>query len=190
MSTEREFDGHVIKVDDYDGHSDMRFIVTGPLFSGPYDHEYNRKFDTYKQAVDAIVSRRKAAAKQASVNLSLEVLNHNGSGIVHIKGIHARLGNLLFKEGDYSKEASERYTSVTQVYPNVEWIKTLLRERAKLQDRLGIINTLLVKYQIKVDYSWRHQSEEGYSTAIEALEAEWGQKLAAAQKTNDQGQAA
>jgi len=189
MATEREYDGHLIKVDDYDSHSDMRFIVSGPLFTSTYDHQNNRTFDTYKQAVEAIVARRKLAMKQAAANLSLEVLSHNGKRVVHIKGIHARLGNLLFHEGDYSKQASENYTHATQVYPNVPWIEELLRERVKLEDRLQTINALLRKYQVKVNYSWRHHNEEGYATAIEALEAEWKSKLKAAQNTNDQGQA-
>jgi|SRR5215469_2471756 len=190
MPTEREFDGHIIKVDDYDSHSDMRFIVSGPLFNSTHDHQHNRTFDSYKQAVEAIVSRRKLAVKQDTANLSLEVLSHDGSRIVHIKGIHARLGNLLFKEGDYSKQASESYNEVTQVYPCVAWIKGLLQERVAVQKRLGEINTTLHGYRIKVAYSWRHQNEEGYATAIEALEAEWKRKLEAAQNTNDQGQAA
>src|SRR5215469_7095945 len=129
MATKKEFEGHTIQIGDYE--TNMKFLVSGPQFDDKYTSA--RTFDSYAGACEEILKRMKVAAKQKSSNLALEVLKHDGSGTTQIKGLHARLGTLLFTDGAYSKLASESYGGVNRVYPNVAWIKDLLQERTKLE---------------------------------------------------------
>ena len=190
MTTEREYEGHTIKLDDYDDNSSMCFQVSGPLFEG--DHGGQRSFDTYKQAKDEIDKRLKSARQQQATNLSLEVLKHDASGVTKIKGIHARHGTLLFTDGAYSKEASESYSKIDYVYPNVQWIADLLHERTALYKRRDEIDKKLRDFRIKKDwcYGSRVRDPDGYAEEIARLVKEHDQKSLWAKQTNDQGQAA
>src|SRR6516164_1722964 len=124
-----EFAGHTIELD-----SSHKFVVSGPLFEER--GAYTRIFESYASACEAINKRVMTAAKEADTKLMLPVLKHDGSGETAIKGIHARLGNLLFTEPAYSKVANESYGGVDRVYLPEEWIKDLLIERELHQKRV------------------------------------------------------
>src|SRR5262249_20990909 len=125
------------------------------------------------EATAAIDKAKRVTQKVKHESVNLEVLKHDGSGTVTIKGIHQRHGNLLFTDGNYSKEASETYSRIEEVYPVAAWITRLLQERATLRKRLGEIDTELRAVKIKIRRSYGAiKSPEQYDREVAGLRAE------------------
>lgn len=160
------------------------FDVTGPTFD-PDDRHYG--FPRYQDACEEIDNRLKKASKQAAINMALPVVKHDGSGLTEIKGVHQKLGTLLFTDGDYSRKAAERYGGPNVVYPPQDWIQELLREREGLEKRIGEINKTVRPYEIRVHFSNRVQGYDGYLTAISDLKTEYAHKADIAAKANYRG---
>lgn len=172
MKEVSEHEGHKISLD-----GRYKFVVSGPHFEGAND--YQRAFDTYEKAVEVIDDRIRRAAKVKATNLDLEVLKHDGSGVVKIKGIHGRLGTLLFTDGAYSKAAGESYSGVHHVYPNVPWIAEALKEQADLERRGAAIRKMVEKFSISVSYA-RHsiRSAADIDSYVDDLKEEYAKKTA------------
>jgi hypothetical protein len=130
-------------------------------------------FASFDEATAAIDAAEKVEIKAKAMNLALDVLKHDGSGVTQIKGIHQREGNLLFTDGSYSKKARESYGGPSEVYPPVEWIKDRLIEQRRLRERITEIDRELRGVQIKVSRGYGFKSAEDYEQAINALRREY-----------------
>jgi hypothetical protein len=130
-------------------------------------------FASFDEATAAIDAAEKVEIKAKAMDLALDVLKHDGSGVTQIKGIHQREGNLLFTDGGYSKKARESYGGPSEVYPPVEWIKLRLAELAKIKTRSEEINRELRGVQIKVSRGFGFKSAEDYERAINLLRHEY-----------------
>lgn len=169
MKTETTHQGHTIALT-----GDFKFLVSGPLF----DEDKYTSARTYESAAEAkshIDKRILTAEKQkrAEATVKLPVIASNGRR-VNIKGIHARLGNVIT---DPATDADH------DLYVEAEWVFDAVKEKDRLTEELVVVEERLQKVQIRTArYYSSGTSPEGYQNAIDALVEEYKQKQAAAVK--------
>ena len=157
------------KIGEYDGLVVYFNPLTKRFEVGGEDFGYEA-FASFDEATAAIDKKKRVKQKIKHENVNLDVLKHDGSATVTIKGIHQRHGTLLFTDGEYSKLASEGYSNVSAVYPVASWITDLLHERNAISTRLTEIDRALRKVQIKVRRSYGNiKNPERYDVEVKSL---------------------
>ena len=134
----------------------------------PYSAE---RLDTLKEQIDVLLGKRAKTRK-----LKLPVILDRGETAV-ITGLHLRSGDGL------GLPENARYQNA---YPQVDWIVAAIERRQLLFAEVKRIETQIAPYTVKTSYHFgggrdttKHVDE--YAAALDALETQHAEKLAAAQ---------
>ena len=134
-----------------------------------------RTYDTYRQmteAIDRVADTEKAAKKK---KVALECFTSKGTSVT-ITGVHSGNGNLT------TKPVVDRFDR-DEFYPNVEWIADALKQIRQLKKQAEHIRDAIGDF--KIYYHAPYPFYEGsHLKQVESIEADYGGKKKAAEKTN------
>lgn len=147
--------------------TDFRFKVTGPGFEETSADNY---FDSADKARAAIDRDETAAAQASKHKVSLAMITEAGERCV-VTGLNR--GNRRFLGAP---------TDATTLFPDVEWIRSVLAERNELRAKVEVLSKRLVGLSLRNgSVGYGKIESENYKRFLEQVETEYGQKLAGAQ---------
>jgi hypothetical protein len=171
------YKGWTIEVSDYDG----RFTATDTKPQNGEDSKrvslQSETLEKLKKSIDARENKKK---KAATVDLSLPVVNHNGTGAITGISLH---------NDDYLGIPRDRSHWSGKVYVDTPWVRDqLARIRALRQEAEAIEKKLIIAEVESISSSWHRQTGKSvkhdgdYAEAIADLKARYTSALLAAEE--------
>ena len=153
-----DYTGHRITVND-----NFTFNVSGPMFNEDKHPREYASADEAKAAIHERINAESEAAKAAAI-IAEPMLGPKGERVV-VKGIHTRLGNIIFGA---RLDIADR----DDLYPDHPEIASLLEERRMLKAREREIEGVLRRFAVKVSRSYGNIKASDYPALIEKLKNE------------------
>lgn len=172
------YKGWTIEVSDYDG----RFTATDtkPQTGEPDPKRVSLQSETLEKLKKSIDARENKKKKAATVDLSLPVVNHNGTGAITGISLH---------NDDYLGIPRDSNHWGGKVYVDTPWVREqLARIRALRKEAEAIEKKLIIAEVESISSSWHRQTGKSvkhdgdYTEAIADLKARYTSALLAAEE--------